>query len=221
MNWSLNELEAEAKKAIRGAGLSWGLSEDGAKAVRWLAAHGRDPLPALTDVLGRYDRKAIATELKLTEAGRWQAGAPICPIVLGVTLSDHADRLPAQAFTAGPAAQPVLLIAFAARAARFLKRALRLDLAGSQFVLTEVGDPLGDLPSIGIADLSDVRCEVLPERLALSPAQVLAAKPASTGGIAVDPASGARLSTYVHRTYVPASERSRREGAGAGLIDND
>jgi hypothetical protein len=159
--------------------------------------------------------------LKLTEAGRWQAGAPICPIVLGATLSDHADRLQAQAFSAGPVAQPVLLIAFAARAARFLKRALRLDLAGSQFVLTEAGDPVCDLSSVGIADLSDVRCEVLPERLVHSPAQVLAAKPASTGGIAVDPTSGVRLSTYVHRTYVPASERSRREGAGAGLIDND
>ena len=51
MTWSLNELEAETRKAIRGAGLSWGLSEDGGKAVRWLAAHGVDPLPALRDVL--------------------------------------------------------------------------------------------------------------------------------------------------------------------------
>ena len=42
MTWSLNELEAEVKKAIKGAGLSWGLAEEGSKAVRWLAAHGAD-----------------------------------------------------------------------------------------------------------------------------------------------------------------------------------
>jgi hypothetical protein len=46
-------------------------------------------------------------------------------------------------------------------------------------------------------------------------------KTASTHGIETDPQSWARISSYVHRTYVPASERSRREGAGAGLIDND
>ena len=216
MTWSLNELEAEAKKAIRGAGLSWGLSEDGAKAIRWLAAHGVDPLPALDDVLGRHDRKAIATELRLTETGRWQAGAQICPIVLGATLCDDAYRLPARAFVAGPVAQPVLLIPFAARAARFLKRALRLDFNGAQFVLTETGDPIGVLSAVITEDLPEVRCEIVAERLPLAPA-----KPASTGGVVADPQFWTRLSAYVHRTYVPASERSRREGAGAGLIDND
>ena len=27
MSWSLNEIEAEVKKAVRGAGLAWGLAE--------------------------------------------------------------------------------------------------------------------------------------------------------------------------------------------------
>ncbi|MET0277228.1 MAG: DUF3726 domain-containing protein [Pseudorhodoplanes sp.] len=216
MTWSLNELEAETKKAIRGAGLSWGLSEDGAKAVRWLAAHGIDPLPALDDVLARHDRRAIATELKYTETGRLRAGSPICPIVLGATLSDHAYHLLAHTFTAGPVAQSVLLIPFVAGAARFLKRTLRLDLDGMQLVLTEIGDPVGDLSAVGAGNLPEVRCQILTGRLPLS-----SPRPASSAGIDVDPNSWSRLSAYVHRTYVPASERSRREGAGAGLIDND
>jgi hypothetical protein len=93
MTWSLNELEAETKKAIRGAGLSWGLAEDGSKAVRWLAAHGVDPLPALRDVLERHDRGAIATSFTLTDAGEWRADDPICAVTLGVTVCDFADRL--------------------------------------------------------------------------------------------------------------------------------
>jgi hypothetical protein len=216
MSWSLNELEAEARKAIRGAGLSWGLSEDGAKAVRWLAAHGVDPLPALHDVLARHDRKAVATVFSLSEGGSWRADTPMCPIVLGATLCDFADGLPARVFTAGPVAQPVLVIPFAARAARFLKRALRLDFGDVQLVVTETGDPIGDLSAVDAADLAEIRCEVVTDRRPLPKA-----KPASTGGIAVDPQSWERLSAFVHRTYVPASERSRREGAGAGLIDND
>ena len=40
MNWSLNELDAMARKAARGAGYSWGLAEEAGRATRWLAAAG-------------------------------------------------------------------------------------------------------------------------------------------------------------------------------------
>jgi hypothetical protein len=32
---SLNEIEAMAKRAVRGAGLAWGLAEEAGKALRW------------------------------------------------------------------------------------------------------------------------------------------------------------------------------------------
>lgn len=216
MTWSLNELETEAKKAIRGAGLSWGLGEEGAKAVRWLAARGIDPLPALQDVLERQDRKAVAISFTRSETGSWRAEAPISPLVLGATLCDEAAGLAAHAFVAGPVAQPLLVIPFAARAARFLKRRLRLDFGGALIALTEAGDPIGELSAISSADLPEVRCEVVTDRQPLAET-----KAALTSGVTADPQSWKRLSAFVRRTYVPASERSRREGAGAGLIDND
>ncbi len=217
MIWSLNELEAETKKAIRGAGLSWGLAEDGSRAVRWLAAHGVDPLPALSDVLGRHDRgDRITSAFTMTETGRWTADAPICPITLGVTLCDYADRLTANAFVAGPVARPLLLAPFVAAAARVIRRPLQCDLNGVQIVLDEYGDPSGDLSLLEASDDAEVRCAVIDRQRLGS--QV---KAGSTHGVATDPQSWVRLASYVHRTYVPASERSRREGAGAGLIDND
>jgi hypothetical protein len=155
MTWSLNELEAETKKAIRGAGLSWGLAEDGSKAARWLAAHGVDPLPALSDVLARYDRRqSITSVFTLTEAGRWTADVPICPITLGATLCDYADRMTANAFVAGPVAQPLLLVPFAAAASRILRRPLQFDLNGMQIVFDERGDPLRDLSELGVPNTS-------------------------------------------------------------------
>jgi Protein of unknown function (DUF3726) len=214
MTWSLNELEAETKKAIRGAGLSWGLSEEGGKAVRWLAAHGVDPLPALADVLDRHER--IASTPDLTETGRWTAGAPICPIALGVTLCDHADRLAAKACFAGPVARPLLLAPFVAAAARILGRPLQLEADGRKIMLDERGDPSGDLSMLDASDAEEIRCAMIADRPSIS--QV---KAASTHGIETDAPSWTLLASYVHRTYVPASERSRREGAGAGLIDND
>lgn len=216
MTWSLNEVEAEAKKAIRGTGLSWGLSEDGAKAVRWLAAHGVDPLPALQDVLERQDRNLVAISCEQDKSGIWRAEMPMSPLVLGATLCDEADQLATRGFAAGPVAQPLLLVPFAARAARLLQRVLRLDLSGTTIALTEIGDPAGDLSTIGAGDLPLVRCEAAAERLSS-----MRVKAASNAGIVPDQESWTGLSAFVQRTYVPASERSRREGAGAGIIDND
>lgn len=217
MTWSLNELEVETKKAIRGAGLPWGLGEEGGKAVRWLAAHGVDPLPALADVLERHDRgERITSALRMTEPGCWTADAPICPIMLGITFCDDADRLAANAFVAGPVARPLLLAPFVAAAARILGSPLQLEANGRRVLLNELGDPSGDLSMLDAEDAVEIRCTAMAERQSAVQAQA-----ASTHGIETDAPSWARLAGYVQRTYVPASERSRREGAGAGLIDND
>lgn len=216
MTWSLNELEAETKKAIRGAGLSWGLAEEGSKATRWLAAHGVDPLPALSEILERHDRHAIAATVTLPAASHWHSDAPLCPIALGVALCDDADRLEVGAVVAGPVVRPLLLLPFAAAAARMLKRPLQLEADGMRVVMNERGDPSCDVSKFDTAVASEVRCTLAAER---PPAWQVRA--ATTHGIAADPESWRRISSYVHRTYVPASERSRLQGAGAGLIDND
>lgn len=217
MSWSLNELEAETRKAIRGVGLPWGIGEEGSKAARWLVAHGVDPLPALSDVLERHDRRAnITAVFTLTDAGRWQADVSICPIALGAVICDYADRLAEGACVAGPVARPLLLVPFVATAARILRRQLQLDIKEIQVVLNERGDPSCEVSTLDIPDAPEIRCVAASRQLSAS--QV---RPASTHGIATDPKSWQRIAAYVHRTYVPASERSRREGAGAGLIDND
>jgi hypothetical protein len=217
MTWSLSELESEARKAIRGAGLPWGLAEEGGKAVRWLAAHGIDPLPALADVLERHDRRErITSACRFTETGRLTADAPLCPITLGATLCDDADRLTTNAFVAGPVARPLLLAPFVAAAARILGRPSQLEADGTRIVLDECGDPSSDLAMLDVLDAGEIRCAAIADGPSTSPV-----KAASTRGIATDPQAWQRIAAYGHRTYVPASERSRREGAGAGLIDND
>ena len=154
MTWSLNELDVETKKAIRGAGLSWGLAEEGGKAVRWLAAHGVDPLPALADVLERHDRRErITSAFKMPETGRWTADVPICPIALGVdTLRSCRSAGDGSAFVAGPVARPLLLAPFVAAAARILGRPLQLEADGRQIMLDERGDPSGDLSTLDASD---------------------------------------------------------------------
>jgi hypothetical protein len=216
MIYSLNEIEAEVKKAVRGAGLPWGLAEEGAKAARWLAAHGVDPLPALLDVLDRHAAgENIATAMTQAESGRWRAAAPICPILLGASLCDHARALTATGFSAGPVGRPLLVIPFAARAARAMRRPLCIHFADAEIRLSEHGEPMAKLAAADPADAEGLWCDAEEAGAAGTPIPGrMTAAPIGADG-------WSRLSAYVQRTYVPASERSRREGAGAGLIDND
>ena len=94
MSWSLAEIEAETRKATRGAGLPWGLAEEAGKAVRWLAMHGIDATAALCDVLDQH--AAGQLDLAITEgiAGRWRApGQRLSPLALGAAICDHARAL--------------------------------------------------------------------------------------------------------------------------------
>src|SRR5258708_39822682 len=103
MSWSLNEIEAEVKKAVRGAGLAWGLAEEGAKAARWLAARAVDPIPAGIDVLDPHARgNRNSSAITLTDDGHWQTPAPLCPLTFRAPLCDHAPRISAGGSMAGP-----------------------------------------------------------------------------------------------------------------------
>ena len=215
MSWSLNEIEAEVKKAVRGAGLAWGLAEEGANAARWLAARAIDPLPALIDVLDRHaGGNRISTAITLTDDGRWTAPAPLCPITFGATLCDHARLIIARGTTAGPVARPLLVIPFVARAALLLGRNVSLTIDGDALLLSARGERLTGSWPVDRPDVTAFRCLATDDAATQMPRMI-------APDIAIAPEQWARLQAYAGRTYVPANERSRREGAGAGSIDND
>ena len=213
MRWSLNEIEAEVKKAVHGAGLAWGLAEEGARAARWLATRAIDPMPAVLDVLDRHaGGNRISAAITLTDDGHWNAPAPLCPITFGAALCDHARRMNAGGTTAGPVARPLLVIPFVARAARLLGRTVNLTMDGDTLLLSARGEP-GSSP-VDRPDAAAFHCVATDDRAMAMPRMIAA-------DIAIAADRWARLQAYAGRTYVPANERSRREGAGAGLIDND
>lgn len=94
MNLSLNEIEALCKKAARGAGMSWGLAEEAAKAARWLSAQGMEGPALLAAQLRLNDGTDYAQLAPRIEADRWSsAGRSMCPLIAGATLSDHAQLI--------------------------------------------------------------------------------------------------------------------------------
>ncbi|WP_107495054.1 DUF3726 domain-containing protein [Thalassobius sp. I31.1] len=213
MSYALNEVEALAKRAVRGAGMSWGTAEEAAKATCLLCRKGIDGAGVLSALLrqnagkGEQDLRPVAT------TGLWQTadGGPLCPLLSGATLSDCAVALKDAPISMQNLSFPALLLPFLASAAAQLGCTLTLEcdagtgstdgnglaLSGEGFLQVKSADVV-----IRIGDLSG---EILSQDSRATPA----------------PEAWDTLNTYAHKTYAPATEASRLAGAGAGLSDND
>lgn len=217
MSWSLNEIESLARRAARGAGMSWGLAEEAGKAVRWLAAAGWPGGAALAALLAAEDGAEAETLRPDPADGRWRArGGLLCPIATGAALCDRAAALAmGGGMTLGPVAQPILLVPYMAWAADATGAQLRIAWPGATIARGR-GETRAAFD--GPAALAAARAE-----------EVRIGAGAAPGGQAITQvwrgeigeATAHALSEFARRTYAPATPESRLSGAGAGLTDND
>lgn len=212
---SLAEIDAMGRKAAQGAGFSWGMAEEAGRAARWLAAYGLPGPETLAMVLEAVDG-AVGRYAPRVEAPRWRSEAgPVCPIAAGAALSDRAEAIAGGArFDLAPVLSPLMVVPFLCRAARDLD--CTIAMMGDRFRLAAT--PSGpacpawsELPAGGDWGLSIACATTVPCR------------PLSAGSAAraVPVALWRTLDRFAQRTYVPASDVSRRVGAGAGLRDLD
>lgn len=208
MNRSLNEIEATAKRAARGAGYSWGLAEEASKATRWLSRHGQDGVAALALLLDKgFAQPADHRPLAADEV--WQSNGDLCPLAAGAFLSDCAQHLRSGPVAMRRVAMPLLILPFAANAASELRCCMRVEIDG-QIAVTD-GDHL----------LCPDRLPELAERITVQTSETAPSWRTRRAQMRPDPDSWDRLAMLAHRTYAPATEESRLRGAGAGLSDND
>lgn len=192
--WSLNEIQALAQKAARGAGYDWGLAEEAAQAVRWLLARnlpGADALLLACETGGR-----ISSEL--------------CPLTAGCAWSD--GLIEATDFAPRTLRSPLLLLPFLAWTAQRTQTSLCASWRGAVFVLgpDATVKMQGEMTNPKVAEVTV--STAIPEGLE----DVEEGHRAS-----VDCAIYVALSELAGRTYAPATDASRQSGAGAGLTDND
>ena len=207
---SLNEIETTILKTARGAGMEWGLAEEAANAARWFAAAGAIPEMVFLHIFEAAPWRADI----VFEAGTFRPGDPrasLCPIRVGACLSDLADILPLRVERV---LAPLLLLPFAARLGQPVAlswNGLKLGLPDPNLA-TRLGDSHASFDDR--ADLVEVTG---------SGSVATGSSPTSPrdGGAHVDGTAWQKLQTFAARTYVPASERSRLMGAGAGRIDNE
>lgn len=195
MGWSLNEVRSLAVKAARGAGMSWGLSEEAGFSVHWLQRFG---MPGAL---------ALSQYLQSSENGRFSGSAAVCPLATGVAISDgiYNAEMNQQAVR-----HPILIIPFMAVASQ---PSLKIQFDGVEATVSKQGFYSKHPASAFLTDLADVSTCFVDEN------------PDNTNLLSRVPISAAdamaALTHFAQRTYAPATEASRLAGAGAGLSDND
>lgn len=208
MSLSMNEVEATAKKAARGAGYSWGLAEDAAKATRWLCRHGQDGCAELARLLVKFvDAPPVPLTQKIEDLSPNET--PLCPIATGTKLAGQAHKIPINGWHLTNVEVPALLAPFAAEISQ--KTGQSIAITGLEFRAVTDGCHLmlqGQWP------VFSERVDVAMVDQSPNPNEaILRASPSQK--------DWAILQTLAHRTYAPATEVSRLKGAGAGLNDND
>ena len=134
MNLSMNEVEAMAKKATRGAGYPWGLAEEAGKATRWLCENSIDGCAALRGVLEHFDGTSTAEIAPIIQSDDWHAASgTLCPVTAGATLSDLVNLRTVRLHNV---IQPVFLVPFAAGSALVLGETITLTIEDHEDIKT-------------------------------------------------------------------------------------
>ena len=215
MKLSLIEVEAMSKKAARGAGYSWGVAEEAAKAVGWLCRNGIDGVNALAVLLEQYDGAGAKLVGPNSLDGDWNSadGSAFCPLTVGASLSDCATLWGESGKDIANVCVPVLVVPFVAYSARAVGNAMEVNFDDCSVVT--------DGQSIWCSQFDDCLRVHMAENMSVRPAAI-SGKPLPVQIRAVPTKENwAVLERFAHRTYAPDTEESRQKGAGAGLSDND
>jgi Protein of unknown function (DUF3726) len=188
---SLNEVESLALKVARGAGYSWGLAEDVARATRAMARHGLPWAEALAGLARDGGTWRAAPH------ENWRRGsetAPLCPVRLAARLIDDPSLLDEGPLQIENVGLPVWISAVFAAS----------DLGDEFDVDWSGGDASTRVADVTISRRPTSRASEPLRRRAFADDRILA-----------------ELGVVAARVYVPASEGSRVRGAGGGRVDDE
>ena len=217
MIYSLSEIDAQCKKAARGAGFDWGHAEETGKSARWLAAMQLPGAALLAEYLPQFleHPERFQTPLFRADSISDVANEPVhpnlCPIKTAACLCDEADILSPQPLSLGKVVYPLLLLPAVAMISQHSGLILDLSWDGFRVVCRRDGIEILIRNRLDASEASDVTLQVLTDEEIIEQGFEL-----GTLGQDVSEGCWEILADLAHKTYVPATEESRR---GAGPAD--
>ena len=133
---SLSEIETIVKRASKGAGFSWGISEEIAKSIRLLELFNLPGVKHLNDYF--KDRKNNKFKnLNIINEKNISIENAICPIILGINFMDNINKLEnlKKTIIFNNVAYPLIFLSFLSRSSEIIGKRINVEINNNKIIL--------------------------------------------------------------------------------------
>ena len=201
---SLSEIDTTSKRASRAVGFSWGVAEEIGKNIRLLELFGLEGVKTLNKYY-KLKNKLKFEELNLINENNLSKKNPLCPILLGIKFLDQIKTIEKlKKVTFKKISFPLLILPFLSRSSEEIGKKISVKFDKFEFLL-----------NLNVNISSNLFNQDCPEVADNTEIQIIENKDNFTER------DWKSLYKRSEETFVEESDSSKKNSAGAGLIDND
>ena len=200
---SYSEIDTAAKRASKGIGFSWGISEEVGKNIRLLEMFGLPGLKNLNQYYKIFKEKNFQNLSLVSKEN--SSKIPYCPIIAGINFLDQINNLEELGeIRFENLGFPILFIPFVSRASEIIGKRIFLTIDEKEFLLNFNQSIYSNYLSGDILEKSDqIKIKFIENKNMFSEKE------------------WQELYKLSEDTFVEETDKLKQNAAGAGLTDND
>ena len=200
---SFSEIETISKRASRGAGFSWGVSEEIGKSIRLMEMFGLPGILYLTSYLNQIGNHNYQ-KITIISADNISNNIPYCPISVGLNFMDQVHNLEKiDKINFSNLAYPLLIVPFLSRSSEIIGKKILLNFENFKFLLNYNQSIFSNFDNSLISKTTNFLISF------------------NQNEDSFDKVTWDTLYKISQKTFVDETESSKKTSAGAGLTDND
>ena len=200
---SFSEIDTAVKRASKGIGFSWGISEEVGKNIRLLEMFGLPGLKNLNQYYKIFKEKKFQNLTLVSKEN--SSKIPYCPIIAGINFLDQVTNLEElEEIKFDNLGFPILFIPFVSRASEIIGKRIFLTIDEKEFLLNFNQSIYSNYLSSDVLEKSDqIKIKFIENKNMFSETE------------------WQELYKLSEDTFVEETDKLKQNAAGAGLTDND
>ena len=200
---SFSEIDTAVKRASKGIGFSWGISEEVGKNIRLLEMFGLPGLKNLNKYYKIFKEKKFQNLTLVSKEN--SSKIPYCPIIAGINFLDQVNNLEElEEIKFDNLGFPILFIPFVSRASEIIGKRIFLTIDEKEFLLNFNQSIYSNYLSSNVLEKSDqIKIKFIENKNMFSETE------------------WQELYKLSEDTFVEETDKLKQNAAGAGLTDND
>ena len=200
---SFSEIDTAVKRASKGIGFSWGISEEIGKNIRLLEMFGLPGLKNLNQYYKIFKEKKFQNLTLVSKEN--SSKIPYCPIIAGINFLDQVNNLEElEEIKFNNLGFPILFIPFVSRASEIIGKRIFLTIDEKEFLLNFNQSIYSNYLSSNVLEKSDqIKIKFIENKNMFSETE------------------WQELYKLSEDTFVEETDKLKQNAAGAGLTDND